>query len=295
MLLLTTLLAISIAHAFPAELVTFTPFEKNPVFEGAGPGHWDENIRERGWILYEDNMYHLWYTGYQGGKDDRKNLGYALSTDGIHWQRHPDNPVYSKNWTEDMMIVKVEDVYYMFAEGQHDITHLLTSTDRIHWEEHGSLVINQANGEPISPGPFGTPTAYYEDGIWYLFYERNDEAIWLATSKDLKVWTNVQDDPVIECGPQAYDKKMIALDQVIKYAEVYYAYYHGLEPNTSPDEWTSAIAASTDLVHWEKYPGNPIIRGDKSSPVLVHTDKGYRLYTMHPSLCLYFQQKEAVE
>lgn len=291
MLFTVALIAVTGAQTFPPELVAFTPIESNPVFEGAGPGHWDERIRERGWILYENNTYHLWYTGYQSTEGDTRKLGYAASTDGIHWRRHPDNPIYTGNWTEDMMVVKVKDTYYMFAEGTNDETHLLTSTDRIHWDEQGRLVINKATGEPISPGPFGTPTAYYENETWYLFYERNDEAIWLATSRDLKTWTNVQDDPVIERGPQDYDKEMLALDQIVKYGGVYYAYYHGLVPGTSPDEWTTAVAASTDLIHWEKYSGNPIVRGDKSSPVLVHDGKGYRLYTMHPAVCVYLNSQ----
>lgn len=275
------------ALVFPPELVEFTPYENNPVFNAAGPGLWDASIRERGWILHEDNTYHLWYTGYQSGEGAVKQLGYASSTDGLHWQRHPENPIYRDNWTEDMMVLKVDGIYYMFAEGLNDETHLLTSADRVHWEEHGRIAINKKNGEPIPPGPFGTPTAYYENGTWYLFYERNDEAIWLATSTDLKTWTNVQDEPVLERGPDDYDKEMIALDQVIKHGDIYYAYYHGLVPDTKPDEWTSAVAASTDLIHWEKYPNNPIVRGDKSSPVLVQTSEGYRLYTMHPAVCLY--------
>ena len=163
----------------------------------------------------------------------------------------------------------------------------MCSTDRVQWTDHGTLNIRQTNGKPLGPGPFGTPTAYFENGTWNLFYERNDEAIWLARSTDLKTWTNVQDEPVLECGPGAYDKAMIALDQIVKHEGRYYAYYHGLVPNTDPDEWTSAVAVSSDLVHWEKYPGNPIVRGDRSSPLLVHTGKECRLYTMHPSVFVY--------
>ena len=275
------------ALSFPPELVNFTPYESNPVFEAAGPGHWDACIRERGWILFEDNAYHLWYTGYESEEGAMKKLGYASSTDGIHWQRHPDNPIYGDAWTEDVMVLKVADTYYMFAEGVNDETHLLTSSDRIHWKDQGRITINRVNGEPISPGPYGTPSAWFENAVWYLFYERNDEAIWLATSTDLKTWTNIQDAPVLERGPEDYDKEMIALDQVIKHEGTYYAYYHGLVPHTRPDEWTSAVAASTDLVHWEKYPGNPILRGDKSSPVLVSNGEGDRLYAMHPAVSLY--------
>lgn len=288
-MLLTLLLCATAAalQTFPSALVEFAPMTDTPVFEGAGPGHWDEHIRERGWILYEDNAYHLWYTGYRSGNKEIKKLCYAVSKDGMHWERHADNPIYDEKWTEDMMVLKVEDTYYMFAEGDGDRARLLTSTNRVDWTDRGTLDIRKANGKPLTPGPFGTPAAYFENGTWNLFYERNDEAIWLARSTDLKIWTNVQDTPVLECGPDAYDKAMIALDQIVKYEGAYYAYYHGLVPDTDPDEWTSAVAVSSDLVHWEKYPGNPIVRGDKSSPVLVQDGKGYRLYTMHPSVFVY--------
>ena len=39
---------------------------------------------------------------------------------------------------------------------------------------------------------------------------RGDLGIWLATSEDMKVWTNVQDDPVIRLGPEEYDKEQVA-------------------------------------------------------------------------------------
>ncbi len=49
---------------FPEELVHFVPYKKNPVFAGTGSATWDNQIRERGFILREDNAYYLWYTGY---------------------------------------------------------------------------------------------------------------------------------------------------------------------------------------------------------------------------------------
>ena len=287
MLMIAALLAVSAALEFPPELVDFAPMPGNPVFEAAGPGHWDECIRERGWILHEDGVYHLWYTGHRKQGDDTRKLGYAVSADGVHWQRHPDNPVHAEGWVEDMMVVRAGDTYHMFAEGRNDETHRLSSTDRVHWTDHGRLTVLKKNGEPIPPGPFGTPTAWLENGTWHFFYERNDEAVWLATSTDLVTWTNVQDEPVLLCGPGDYDRKMIALDQVVKHKGTYYAYYHGLIPDTRPGEWTSAVAASADLVHWEKYPGNPIVGGDKSSPVLVPDGEAFRLFTMHPAVWAY--------
>jgi sucrose-6-phosphate hydrolase SacC (GH32 family) len=272
---------------FPPELVQFVAYEHNPLFEGEGPGHWDETMRERGWVMKEDGIYHLWYSGYVFPESNAKHLGYATSKDGIAWTRYPSNPIHAEGWVEDETIVKVDGKYYMFAEGSEDHAHMLTSTDRIHWTEQGPLDIRKKNGDAIAQGPYGTPTALYENGTWHLFYERNDVAIWLATSKDLKTWTNVQDEPVIECGPGAYDKAMIAMDQIVKYKGRYYAYYHGLIPNSKPHDWTTDVAASDDLIHWTKYSGNPLIAGDKSSAVLLDEGDHFRLYTMHPTVCLY--------
>lgn len=278
--------------AFPPELVAFAPYEHNPVFEGAGPGHWDEMIRERGWIIREDGLYHLWYTGYTRAEGVMK-LGYATSKDGLTWERYAGNPIYTEHWVEDVTVLKEGDTYYMFAEGKNDEAQLLTSTDRIHWTRQGKLDVRQANGEPIAPGAYGTPAIFFENGTWYLFYEREDVAIWLATSKDLNVWTNVQDEPVLPRGPGAYDQAMLALDQIVPYKGRYYAYYHGLIPDSSPQEWTTAITVSDDLIHWKKFEGNPIIAGDKSSPELVHDGEQFRLYTMHPAINVYFPKKTA--
>ena len=90
----------------------------------------------------------------------------------------------------------------MFSEGKGDTAHMFISTDRIHWAEQGNLDIRGTNGHSISKGPYGTPAVLKENGVWYLFYERNDLGVWLATSKDLKVWTNVQDEPVLHMGPE---------------------------------------------------------------------------------------------
>ena len=81
------------------------------------------------------------------------------------------------------MIVPHDGRLYMFAEGEHDQAELLVSGDGIHWSRRGTLRIRRTDGKPLSPGPFGTPTAFYRDGTWYLFYERMDAGIWLATTE----------------------------------------------------------------------------------------------------------------
>ncbi len=279
---------------FPPELVRFKPYQKAPVFTAGPKGAWDQKIRERGWILIENGQYKLWYTGYDGTKTGQCMLGYATSPDGIKWTRHPKNPIYKDHWVEDMMIVKDGGKYYMFAEGKDDLAQLLVSDDGVAWKRVGQLDVRLKNGEKIPPGPYGTPTAWKEKDTWYLFYERRDLGVWLATSKDLKVWRNVQDEPVLKPGPGAYDRDLIALNQIIKHKGRYYAYYHGTAregPNAR--QWSTAVATSTDLLNWEKYPNNPLqpVAENKSSGILVHDGKGYRLYTMHPAVYLHMPAK----
>jgi len=277
-------------NEFPPELVDFTPLKDNPLFSGTGQETWDKYIRERGYILIDEDIYKMWYTGY---KDDTSAiyLGYATSEDGIKWNRYQQNPIFSDTWTEDVFVIKHNDKFIMAAEGWNDIAHLMFSDDGIHWSDQGSMDVRQTNGEKIDPGPYGTPTLWYENETWYLFYERVDLGIWLAKSDDLKVWQNVQDEPVINIGPDKYDRYQVALNQIIKYHGKYYAYYHA-SGDWDHATWSSNVAVSDDLINWRKYKNNPIVKGDYSSPILVHDGTQYRLYTMHPDVRVYFPSKK---
>jgi beta-1,2-mannobiose phosphorylase / 1,2-beta-oligomannan phosphorylase len=269
--------------AFPPELVHWSQRAGNPVFTAGRVGDWDAKIRERGWILRERDQYHLWYTGYDGKRESIKQLGHATSPDGIRWKRSAKNPLSGDHWVEDMMVVKCGGTYYMFAEGdRNEFSVMLTSCDGDSWTWQGRLDVRMADGKTPVPEPVGTPTVWIEDGTWYLFYERLDKGIWLAKSGDVdaRVWINVQDEPVLVHGPEAYDEDMIALNQVIKHKGVYYAFYHGSGKST-PRTWNTDIARSDDLIHWQKYRGNPLIEDNKSSGIVVPIGRGYRLYTMH--------------
>lgn len=278
---------------FPAEIVQFRPYAGNPVFKGSGDaGTWDEKIRERGFIMQENGSYFMWYTGYTKSTGEQmKYLGLATSPDGIQWTRYKNNPIHTSLWVEDMFVLKNEKTYYMFAESRGDTAHLLTSADKISWTDKGPIDIRKTDGRPIDQGPFGTPAVWKEGNKWYLFYERNDAAVWLATSQDLKIWTNSQDTPVLAAGPEPYDKYAVAFNRIIRHKGMYYAYYHA---SAFKDwrEWSMNVAVSGDLVHWKKYAKNPIIGADASSGFPVFDGKQYRFYTMHPDVRVYFPVKK---
>jgi sucrose-6-phosphate hydrolase SacC (GH32 family) len=110
----------------------------------------------------------------------------------------------------------------------------------------------------------------------------------MARSKDLKVWTNVSDDPVIGCGPDEWDSLMIAMNQVIKIDGRYRAVLHGTGTPQKPRQWNTTFAESTDLIHWKKL-GPPVrpISENKSSGLLLNDGQTWRLYTMHHQVHLH--------
>ena len=285
---------LSAGDPFPPELTRFQPAPNNPIFTAQGPGHWDVKMRERGWILRDGDQWHLWYTGYDGTREGLKMLGYATSPDGLAWTRVTTQaPLYREHWVEDMCVVKQGDAFYMFAEGYLDRAQLLTSPDGRQWTRQGVLDVRLRDGTPIADGPYGTPTAWYENGVWHLFYERRDLGVWLAKSNDLKVFTNVQDEPVLVPGPADYDKDMIAMNQVFQHDGRYYALLHGTKKSgdpSVPNQWTTNLAASSDLVHWEKSPHNPLrpVAENKSSGMIFPDGDRFRLYTTHDRVDVYW-------
>ncbi len=263
-------------ETFPHEMVSFGAAEE--IMAPRGPGTWEASFRERGFVLREEGEYRLWYTGVACETCPGK-MGYATSSDGLSFTRHSDQPIYENVWIEDMMVVRDGSTYYMFSEGQDDEMQLLSSEDRIHWRRLGRVDVRYRDGAPLTKGPYGTPAVLHENGVWYLLYERLDDGVWLATSSDLRTFTNVSDVPVIPIGPQMTDDVRISLNQVVKYQGRYYAYYNG---QGKFPQWSIHVAVSDDLLVWRKYAQNPILPlGDNEAcSVLLDDGERLRLYTM---------------
>lgn len=62
---------------------------------------WEGDEVNRPTIVRKNSIYHMWYTGQMFGRENQKSrscIGYAISTDGINWERYgkpvltPDKP-----------------------------------------------------------------------------------------------------------------------------------------------------------------------------------------------------------
>jgi predicted GH43/DUF377 family glycosyl hydrolase len=50
-------------------------------------------------VLKIEGVYLMWYGSYWSAKSNKTALGFAVSLDGIHWHKHPGNPVFKPDAT----------------------------------------------------------------------------------------------------------------------------------------------------------------------------------------------------
>ena len=129
------------------------------------------------------NTYKMWYSG--GDQYEPDALGYALSTDGIHWSKEASNPVFTpdkaSNWDNHRVtaaFVWQEGAYYQMAYiGFHDDHYaqigLARSKDGIHnWERHAQNPIirpgNDKNGWDFDA--VYKPSLAFDGKKWLLWY-----------------------------------------------------------------------------------------------------------------------------
>ena len=84
-----------VGYATSPDGVVWTKYAGNPVLTAGPAGSWDEYHAGEPHLVYEQGLYKLWYMGKRFGDwlTTPEDMGYATSTDGITWTKHPGNPV----------------------------------------------------------------------------------------------------------------------------------------------------------------------------------------------------------
>ena len=147
-------------------------------------------------VLFDpsDGLYKMWYSGGEQYEPDA--IGYAESFDGIHWRKHPDNPIFrpdpASSWEREKVtacqVIREPEGYRMFYVGFEtvDIARIgmAVSTNGItNWRRHpGNPIISPAP-EDWDKDACYKPYALRSDGSWRLWYNGRtgpDEQICLA-------------------------------------------------------------------------------------------------------------------
>jgi len=126
----------------PIVLLAQTVWEKypdNPVMVKGASGSWDDEAVAGGTVLFDEDIYKMWYGGYDGR---HYRIGYATSPDGINWTKIDtvlDNGPPG-SWDDKHVwfpCVRIDgDIYKMWYQGQDGSNYRIgyaTSSDGINW------------------------------------------------------------------------------------------------------------------------------------------------------------------
>jgi beta-1,2-mannosidase len=149
-------------------------------------------------------------------------LGYASSSDGVHFTRRPD-PVlspeaeYERNGgVEDPRLVKIGDTYFLTytAYNKKDAQlALATSTDLEHWDRKGVILPAYKGTWNVGWTKAGAILPERIDGKYWMYYlgtaaDKTDQ-MGLASSVDLIHWTDALDAPVLPRRPGRFDSRVV--------------------------------------------------------------------------------------
>jgi len=178
-------------------MITLRRISNEPVFLPDPRHEWEQAAVFNAGAVYKNGLYHMIYRATNIGGHERfgeyiNQLGYATSTDLIHWERR-DEPIVRNDvpqelrGPEDPRIVKIEDTYYMTYTGfgnrfpgDYRIC-MATSRDLIQWERKGVLLDEENKNSAFFPKKI--------KGEYILLHRRYPD-IWLCYSKDLKHFYN---------------------------------------------------------------------------------------------------------
>ena len=74
---------------------TNPPYDQSdPVLKRGNSGEWDDATLAGVSCIFDGGTFHMWYGGCDGPNWINARIGYAISTDGIHWQKNSGNPVF---------------------------------------------------------------------------------------------------------------------------------------------------------------------------------------------------------
>ena len=120
-----------------------------PVLKPGAAGEWDSLCVGRPSVLFEDNVFKMWYDGRKDlplnapgnvpkSATSSRCVGYASSPDGVHWTKHT-HPVYAGN-AGGVDVKKINGVYVMAYESAEG-TQISASPDGIYsWTSKGLWV-----------------------------------------------------------------------------------------------------------------------------------------------------------
>ena len=252
---------LQIGLATSSDGISWTKYNNNPVMSGT-PGAWDESgphtlAEHAPFVLKENGTYKMWYEGSRGGGP--RQLGYAISTNGIDWFKYAGNPVlqagpeaYDQDTAGHGSVLNDGGTYKLWYHAGGDLGVIIayaTSPDGYTWTKQGPVLLPSATGWD-NKGLWG-PSVLKLDSVYWMWYSahstQESPAIGLATSTNGMDWNRVGTVPVIN------EEEAIGDPHVLFENGTFKMWY------TNFNDGVINYAESDDGVTWSKSPSNPVL------------------------------------
>lgn len=144
---------------------------------------WEAGGLYKSWLTESEGTYYLFYNAKnQTSGSWIEQTGLAISTDLVHWSRHPANPVlkvgstgeFDDQFASDPVVLRHEARWMMFYFGLCSDGHardgVAFSDDLIHWKKSGEVLIDIGPEGSIDSLHAHKPGIVGKDGTLYHFY-----------------------------------------------------------------------------------------------------------------------------
>jgi predicted GH43/DUF377 family glycosyl hydrolase len=191
----------------------------DPILAPQGEG-WESAGTFNPAVVFHDGKFVMLYRAQD--KAGTSRLGYAESSDGVHFSRRKD-PVfvpetdYEKDGgVEDPRLVRIGGTYYLTYTGYNKKDAqlcLATSKDLIHWERKGVILPAYKGNWNVRWTKSGAIVTEKIDGKYWMYFlgtaSDNTDQMGLAYSTDLLHWTEATSTPVLPRRPGKFDSRVV--------------------------------------------------------------------------------------
>jgi len=171
-------------------------------------------------VVKKDREYVMLYRAQD--KDGTSRLGYAHSTDGIHFVRRsvpvlvPETDYEKDGGVEDPRIVRIGITYFLTYTSYNKKDAqlcLATSKDLIHWERKGIIMPAYKGRWNMGWPKSGAILTQKIKGRFWMYFlgdsAKDVHETGIAYSYDLIHWTEVFDQPLVRPRPGYFDAKVV--------------------------------------------------------------------------------------
>lgn len=200
-------------------LGSWTRLSNDPIISPRGDG-WESAGTFNPAVILHHGKFVMLYRAQD--KNGTSRLGYAESTDGLHFDRRsqpvlsPEADYERDGGVEDPRLVKFGDTYYLTYTGYNKKDAqlcLATSRDLVHWQRRGVILPAYKGNWNTGWTKSGAIVPEKIDGKYWMYFlgtsaDKTDQ-MGLAYSADLIHWIEATNAPVLPRRPGHFDSRVV--------------------------------------------------------------------------------------